>query len=56
MDIVFLADEKLYLFMKDYIEESIDLLGKEISTKISSPAKNFLQSVDESSTRLENID
>ena len=46
MDIEFLADGKLSLFMKDYIEESIDLFGEKISTKVSSPAKKGLQNVD----------
>ena len=42
MDIKFLAYGKLSLFMKDYIEESIDFFGKEMSTKLSSPAKKSL--------------
>ena len=53
MDIEFLSDGKLSLFMKDYIEESIDLFGEEISTNVSSPEKKGLQNVYESSTRLE---
>ena len=52
MDIQFLADGKLYLFMKDCINESIDFFGEDISTNISSPAKKCLQNIDESSTRL----
>ena len=35
MDIEFLADGKLSLFMKDYIEESINFLGEELSAKVS---------------------
>ena len=53
MDIEFSAYGKLSLFMKDYIEESIDFFGEEISRKVSSPAKKYLQNVDESSTILE---
>ena len=34
MDIEFLVDGILYLFIKDYIEESIDLFGEEIITKV----------------------
>ena len=56
MDIEFLAYEKLSLFMKDYIEESINVFGEEISTNVSSPAKKGLKSVDDSTTRLENKD
>ena len=52
MDIEFLADGKLSLFMKDYIEESIDSFGEEMSTKLSSPEKKGHQNIDESSTRL----
>ena len=33
MDIEFLADGKLSLFVKDYIEESIDLFKEKISTR-----------------------
>ena len=54
MDKEFLANGKLSLFMKDYIEESIYLFGGEISTKVSSPAKKGLQNIYESSKRLEN--
>ena len=39
MDIEFLADGELSLFMKDYIEESIYLFVEDLSTKVSSPAK-----------------
>ena len=46
MDIEFLADGELSLFMKDYIEESIDFFKEKISTKVSSPAKKGLQNVD----------
>ena len=53
MDIEFLAHGKLSLFIKDYIEKSIDLFGEEISTKVSSPEKKGLQNVDDSSKRLE---
>ena len=53
MDIEFIADGKLSLFTKDYIEESIDLFGEEMITKVSSPSKKGLQNVDESSTILE---
>ena len=52
IDIKLLADGKLSLFMKDCINESIDLFGEDISTNISSPAKKGLQNIDESSTRL----
>ena len=45
----------LYL-LRDYIEESIDLFGEEISTKVSSPEKKGSQNVDEIYTRLENKD
>ena len=38
--------------MKDYIEESIDLFGEEISAKVSSPANKGVQNIDESSTIL----
>ena len=54
MKIEFLSDGKKYLFMKGYIEESIDLFGEDLSTKVSSQAKKGLQKMDESSTRLEN--
>ena len=37
MDIEFLADGKFSLFMKDYIEESIDFFLEELSAKLSSP-------------------
>ena len=56
MDIEFLVHGKLSLFMKDYIEESIDLFREKISTKVSSPEKKGLQNVDEGSTRLEKKD
>ena len=52
MDIELLANGKLYFFMKDYIEESIDLFGEEISAKVSSPANKGVQNIDESSTIL----
>ena len=52
----FLAYGKLSLFMKDYIEESIDLFREEISTKVSSPENKGLKNVDESYTRLEKKD
>ena len=42
--------------MKDYIEESIYLFVKEISTKVSSPVKKGMQNVNESSKRLEKKD
>ena len=42
MDIEFLAIEKLSLFMKDYTEESIDLFGEELNTKVSSPSNKGL--------------
>ena len=38
--------------MKYYIKESIDLLGEELITEVSSPAKKVLKNIDESSTRL----
>ena len=53
MDIEFLADGNLSLFMKYYFEELIDLLEEEIRENVSSPAKKGLQNIDESSTRLE---
>ena len=46
MGIESLTDGKLSLFMKDYIEESIDLFREKISTKVSSPAKKGLHNVD----------
>ena len=49
----FLADGKLFLFMKDYIKESIDLFEKELSTEVSSPENKGLKNIDESSTRLD---
>ena len=52
MDIDFLSDGKFYLFMKDYIEESIDLFVEDISTKVSSLAKKGVQNLNESSIRL----
>ena len=54
MDIEFLADGKISLFMKDYIGESIDLFVEEISTKVSSPENKGLQNIYENSIRLEN--
>ena len=45
----YLTGGKLSLFMKDYIEESIDLFGEYISTKVSSPENQGMQNVDESS-------
>ena len=36
MDIEFLEDGKLSLFMKDYVEESIYFSREELSTKVSS--------------------
>ena len=42
--------------MKDYIKESIDYFGEEPSTKVSSPAKKFMQNMDESSTIIEKKD
>ena len=42
--------------MKDCIEDSIDLLGEDLSAKVSSPAKKGLQNIDKNSTRLENKD
>ena len=56
MYIEFLVDGKLSLFMKDYIEESIDLFGEEISTKVSSKENKGMQNIDESSKRLEKKD
>ena len=46
MDIEFLADGKLSLFMKDYIEESIHFFGEELSAKVSSPLNKGLQNID----------
>ena len=45
MDTEFLADGKLSLFMKDYIEESIYLFGEELIKKVSSPAKKGLHNI-----------
>ena len=56
MDIEFLSYGKLSFFMKDYIDESIDLFGEELSTKVSSPAKKVRQNIDERSTRPEKKD
>ena len=56
MDIKFLAYGKLYLFVKDYICESIDLFREEISVKVSSLAKKVRCNVDERSTRLKKKD
>ena len=44
-DIEFLVDGKLSLFMKDYIEESIDLFGDDLRTKLSSSAKKGIQNL-----------
>ena len=52
MDIEFLSDWNLSLFMKYYIEESIDLFGEELSATVSSPPKKVLQNTDKSSTKL----
>ena len=49
MDVEFSADGKLSLFMKDCIEESIGFFGEELSANVSSPAKNGLQNIYESS-------
>ena len=54
MDIEFLADKKISLFMKDYTDESIDLFGEELSVTVSSPENKGLQNIYESSTRTEN--
>ena len=56
IDIEFLAKVKLYLFMKDYIEESIDLFEEKLSAALSSPSKRGMQNIGESSTRLEKKD
>ena len=53
MDIEFLADGKLSLFMKDYIEQSIDFFVEQIIAKVSYPENKVLQNMDESSIRLE---
>ena len=50
MDIELLADVKLSLFMKDYIEGSIYLFGEELSATVSSPVKKCLHNIDDSST------
>ena len=42
--------------MKDYIEESIDLVEEEIIAKVSSPENKGLQNMDDSSSRLQNKD
>ena len=47
MDIELSANGKLSLFLKDYIEESIDLLREELSATVSSPEKKGLQSIYE---------
>ena len=49
MDIELFADRKLSLFMKDYIEESINFSERRY-------AKKGLQNIEKSSTRLENKD
>ena len=54
MYIEFLAKLKLSLFMKDYIEESIDLFGEKISTAVSSPEKKGLQNIYYNTIILEN--
>ena len=56
MDVELLAYAKLYLFMKDYIDKSIDLFEEQISMKVSSSAKRVLHNIYESSTRLEDKD
>ena len=56
MEIEFLANVKLSLFMKDYIEESIDFFGEDLIVRVSSPAKKGFKNIHESSTRLENKD
>ena len=56
MDIEFLSDGKLSLFVKYYIEKSIDLFGEKLSTKVSLPAKKGLQNIYEISTRIEKKD
>ena len=38
-DIELLVDGKLSVFMKYYIEESIDFFGEELITKLSSPSE-----------------
>ena len=43
-----------YLFVKDYIKESIHLFVEDLSVKVSSPLNNGLHNIYESSTRLEN--
>ena len=42
--------------MKDYIKESIDFFGEELSTNVSSPAKKGMQNMDDSSTIIEKKD
>ena len=56
MDIGILADVKVSLFMKDYIEKSTSLFGEEIIATVSSTAKKGLQNIDKSSNRLEKKD
>ena len=51
-----LADVKVSLFMNYYIEESIDLFGEELSTKLLSPARKGLQNIYYSFTILYNKD
>ena len=53
MDIEFLCNGKLYLFMKGYIEESIDMFQEDLSAAVSSPANKGLQNIDEIPTRIE---
>ena len=56
MDMEFLSNGKLSLFTKDYIEESIDFFGEEISVTVSLSANKGLQNMDKSSTTLEKKD
>ena len=54
MDIEFLANIKLSLFLKYCIEELIDFFGEELSMDVSSPENKGLQNIYEISPRLEN--
>ena len=56
MYIELLADVKLSLFMKDYIEGSMGLFGEELSAMVSSPTNNGFQNIDKISTILEKKD
>ena len=54
MDIEFLDNVKLSMYMKGYIYESIDFSEEELSATVSSLVRRVLQNIDDSYTRLEN--